>query len=280
MEARLWADGKTISYRYHPVGGKPVNLGTDKQQAILKVAQMNGEAKDSGTVSDLWRIYQDSTAWKSLTERTQKDYKEYAVHLLRVFGDVHISIIRPAHIARYLRIERSDAPVRANREKALLSNLMQLAIEHGLIDYNVCKEVKRNPEAPRETVPEPETLERFLKWLSNQTPQRQIIALAAEYASLAGNRQIEFLDLTWLQVDEKVGLIRLSRAKQRHNKKVIELIAITPRMSDLLNRLKQLNRDCMFLFPNAKNNKYTSGSFKAVWQECIKSAIQAGVLNK
>lgn len=72
MEARLWADGKTISYRYHPVGGKPVNLGTDKQQAILKVAQMNGEAKDSGTVSDLWRIYQDSTAWKSLTERTQK----------------------------------------------------------------------------------------------------------------------------------------------------------------------------------------------------------------
>lgn len=28
MEAWRWADGKTITYRYHPVGKKPIPLGT------------------------------------------------------------------------------------------------------------------------------------------------------------------------------------------------------------------------------------------------------------
>ncbi len=46
-------------------------------------------------------------------------------------GDVPAAVIRPADIARYLRVERADAPTRANREVALLSNLMNVAIERG-----------------------------------------------------------------------------------------------------------------------------------------------------
>lgn len=41
MEARLWKDGKTVSYRFKPVDGAYINLGTDKDQAILKVAQIS-----------------------------------------------------------------------------------------------------------------------------------------------------------------------------------------------------------------------------------------------
>ena len=33
MEARPWRDGKTITYRYHPVGGKPIALGQDRISA-------------------------------------------------------------------------------------------------------------------------------------------------------------------------------------------------------------------------------------------------------
>lgn len=29
MEARPWRDGKTVTYRYHPVGAAPINLGTN-----------------------------------------------------------------------------------------------------------------------------------------------------------------------------------------------------------------------------------------------------------
>ena len=33
MEARPWADGKTIAYRFHPFEGKPIPLGTDRAAA-------------------------------------------------------------------------------------------------------------------------------------------------------------------------------------------------------------------------------------------------------
>lgn len=34
MEARPWADGVTVTYRYHPIGGRPINLGQDRDAAI------------------------------------------------------------------------------------------------------------------------------------------------------------------------------------------------------------------------------------------------------
>lgn len=279
MEARLWKDGKTISYRYILQDGSAIPLGKDKDQAILKVAQM-GANTAYGSFAAVWILYQNSAYWKRLTPKSQKNYVAYSKNLLKVFAKVHVSTIKPMHIARYLREERINAPIQANKEISLLSNILNIAIENGLIDRNPCKEVKKNPERPRDMVPDTEVLEIFLCWLSNQTPQRQIIALAAEYASLAGSRQIEFLDLTWGEVDFSQGVIRAQRAKQREDKKVIELIAITPRMSDLLNRLKKLNRDCEFLFPNSKNTKYTADGFRTMWQKSIVSAINEGIINK
>lgn len=279
MEARLWKDGKTVSYRFMQADGTAIQLGTDKEQAILKVAQMGGSVSMPGTVKDLWMMYQLSSAWKELSERTQNDYTIYSGPLLKVFSGVHVAAIRPAHIARYLRKERASAPVRANREKALLSNLMNLAIEQGLIDVNPCKQVKRNKETPRDVSPEPELLQRFINWLSGQTPQRRIIAMAAEYASLAGNRKIEFLDLVWPQIDEAKGVIRVRRAKQRRGKVVMEEIMITPKMADLIQRLKEVKKDCLFVFPNSKNNRYTASGFSTMWQKCIVAAINEGIIS-
>lgn len=104
-------------------------------------------------------------------------------------------------------------------------------------------------EMPRSTLPSQSVLERLISWLSKQIPQRQILALATEYASIAGNRQIEFLGLTWEQIDFKSGVIHSMRAKQRGGRQVIDIITITPRMNALLEKLKKLNRDGPFVFP-------------------------------
>jgi hypothetical protein len=120
MEARPWKDGKTVTYRYHPVGGKPMALGTDRTEVLRRVLQMSGHADDSGTIARLWVQYRECPEWGALRERTQADYADYSVELLRVFGTVHASSISAPDVARYLRVERKAAPVRANREVALL----------------------------------------------------------------------------------------------------------------------------------------------------------------
>ena len=47
MEAVPRKNGFT--YRYHPVGAKPINLGRDRDAAIRQVLDMNGNGTHHGT---------------------------------------------------------------------------------------------------------------------------------------------------------------------------------------------------------------------------------------
>lgn len=280
MEARPHAGSDKVTYRYHPVGGKPINLGQDKRGAIQKVLDLNGASSDAGSITELWRAYQEMPQWHRLGDRTKLDYKAYSVKLLEVMGPVSARLIRPADIARYLRVERVDAPVRGNREIALLSNLMTVAAERGDIDVNPCKQVKRNLERPRTEAPEPAEFAAFIAWLTKQSAQRRVIALMAEFASLAGSRRIEFMALTLPQIDSEVGVIRLMRAKQHGGSKRVENITITPALADLVRRLRELPRPdgCLHLFTTRDGNPYTETGFASTWQRAMASALEDKVI--
>lgn len=280
MEARPHASSDKVTYRYHPVGGKPINLGQDKRAAIQKVLDMNGASNDAGTIEELWRTYQTMPQWKRLGERTKSDYAEYSVKLLEVMGKVSARLVRPADIARYLRVERSDAPVRANREVALLSNLMTVAVERGDIDVNPCKQVKRNLERPRTEAPEPESFAAFIAWLNTQGPQRKVIALMAEFAAMAGSRRIEFIHLTLPQIDDELGKIRLMRAKQHGGAVRVENVMITTAMEDLVRRLRALERpdECLHVFTTRDGNPYTETGFTSIWQRAMAKAMEEKVI--
>jgi integrase len=242
MEARPWKDGKTVTYRYHPIGGKPINLGTDKAAAIRKVLDMNGRGDEFGTLAWVWEKYQESPRWARLADGTRADYRLCAKELLRVFGSMPISAITAPMVARYVRIERRDAPTRANREKSLLSNLFAQGVDLGVCEGNPAKAVRPNVEEPRTQAVEADVLEAFAGWLAQQSPQRRVIALMARYAALSGSRRAEFLDLTWPQVDRQAGVVRTKRAKQHGKKRgeVIELVEITDRLGQDVARRQRL----------------------------------------
>lgn len=276
MEARPHKGSDKVTYRYHPLGGKPVNLGQDKRAAIQAVLDMNGASDDTGTLVELWRTYQTMPQWHRLGERTKLDYAAYSVKLLEVMGQVSARMIRPADIARYLRVERADAPVRGNREIALLSNLMTVAVERGDIDVNPCKQVKRNLERPRTEAPDPAEFAAFIGWLTRQGDQRAVIAMMAEFAAAAGSRRIEFLHLTLPQIDDTAGTIRLMRAKQHGGAKRVENVVITEAMSDLVRRLRALPRPdgCLHVFTTRDGNPYTDSGFASTWQRAMSAAVQ------
>jgi integrase len=276
MESRVWKDGETISYRYHPVGGKPIALGTDKLAAIQKVLDLSGKASDAGTVKELWRLYKEGPDWTLLAKATRADYLQCSGPLLKTFGDARAALIRPTDVNRYLRVERAEAPVRANREVALLSNLFNLGVARGDLDANPCKQVRRNKEQPRTEAPETADLGAFVGWLVQRGGQRKTIAQMAEFTAYGGNRRIEFLDLTWQQVDRDAGVIRIKRAKQR-GQVVWEKISIGPQMADLLDRIEKRGQ---LVFPNRHGNVYTSRGFMANWGRFMREAIKAKVVER
>jgi integrase len=285
MEARAWADGKTFTYRYHPIGGKPMALGQDRVIAIRKVLDMLGNNKEQGTLKWVWERYTDaetpSTRWKKLVDSSKDDYRQAWKQIEKTFGKMQIGRIDATVVARYVHIERAASPKRANTEKALLSNLFGHGIKLGVCTVNSTigvepHQLEARTEAPAETL-----LAKYLDWLTVQTPQRRIVGMAAEYASLAGNRKCEFLHLTWPQVDRKAGVIRTIRAKQRGRKReqIVEVVNISPALESLLDRLQAIRKqDCSFVFPSRNNTQYTDRGFKTLWQRCVLEAINQKIL--
>jgi integrase len=285
MEARPWADGKTVTYRYHPIGGKPIPLGTDRLAAIRKVLDLLGNNKDQGTLKWIWERYTDEETpaprWKKLVDSTKADYRQAWKEIAKTFGQMQSSRIDSTMVARYVHVERAKAPKRANTEKALLSNLFGHGIKLGVCTVNATIGVEPHQLEARTEAPNEVLLAKYLHWLSQQTIQRQIVGMAAEYASLAGNRKCEFLQLTWPQVDRQAGVIRTIRAKQRGKKReqVVEVVSISPALEALLVRLEAIRElDCQYVFPTRDNNHYTESGFKTLWQRCVLEAIKQKVL--
>jgi integrase len=278
MEAVPRKNGFT--YRYHPVGKKPINLGHDREKAIRAVLDLNGDGTDHGTIKELWRIYINSKAWTELSQATRDDYTQCSTQLLPIMGKLEPADIKPRHISRYLRVERADAPVRANREFALLSNLLNLACERGDLDANPCKQVRRNKERPRKNAPAVDLLAGFLEWAWAQKGQPRILAGMAEFASIAGNRGAEFRLLTWPQVGGTE--LRIMRAKQHDGNEVVEVIPVSPMLADLLRRMRMLAKDDRYgwVFPNARGGAYSAQAFKLGFARLKKAAREAGKLDK
>ena len=279
MEARPRKDGQ-VTYRFRPIDGKPLNLGTDKLLAIRKVLDLLGDGDDRGTVSRLWQQYKDGADWRRLSDRTRADYEAYSEHILRVFGAMRASEITAPQVARYLRTERADAPIRANREKSLLSNLIQLAIERGEAMANPCREVRRNRESPRTVAPERADIAALVSHAKAKGGQWVMVMMAAEFASLVGSRKAEFLRLRWSQISD--GEIRLMRAKQRGGAQRVEKVAVSPALQSLLDRLLPLAQDAKVgaVFPNRHGEPYTDSGFAAMWGKLMREAVEQDIVQR
>lgn len=282
MEARPWADGATVSYRWHPPAGKPVALGTDREAAIRKVLDLIGAHRDSGSVARLWEQYRAGIGWRDLADRTRADYMLYSAPLLRVFGQMQAADITAPDVARYLRVERANAPVRANREIALLGNLIGLAIERGEATHNPCRggQVARNRERPRTVAPSAAELQALVTHATTKGGQWAIVVMAAEFAALVGSRQAEFLRLHWPQfgLDE----VRLRRAKQRAGTEKVERIETSGALLDLRARLQLVATEPTLgaVFPTRKGNPYTASGFAAMWGKLMREAVALGVVTR
>ncbi len=299
MEARVWADCKTVTYRYHKHGEKkPINLGTDRLKAIQRVLDMLGIADDRGTVAWLWEQYKESPAWGDLKPRTQSDYESYSVELLKAMGKRNASAITAPDVARYLRRERAEAPIRANREIALLGNLIGLAIERGEATANPCRGglVKRNREVPLDVLPEASDIASLIAWveagartaddLKRETDGRKkrpvskqlpVIVLAAEFAALTGARQIEFLPLAWPAFEPHE--VRLERGKQHLGVKKIDKIALSPALGVVREKLLAFQKSPFgAVFPTLGGNVYTASGFAGMWQKLMVTALAEGIV--
>ena len=138
------------AFRYVPRHGEKVSLGRNYADAMSEWAKLvKPTAEDSGTITALLQWYLANVAIMK-APRTYRDNKIEAKFLEAALGHIPYVALKPHHVADYLEARGKEAPVRANREKALLAHMYTKAMVKGWVDINPCIGVKRNPEKARE----------------------------------------------------------------------------------------------------------------------------------
>lgn len=190
LRERKKASGKT--YYYYDAGGHPrkeIPLGSDYGLAIMKYAEFERDRTSTALVSSTItfryvaeKYIVDVVPTKAPT--TQKDNRRELNNLLAFFDDppAPLDSIQPQHVRQYLSWRKS-APVRANREKALLSHIWNYARDVGYTALaNPCMGIKGNKETGRDVYVEDE--------LFNLVYQKAEVGLkdAMDLAYLTGQR--------------------------------------------------------------------------------------------
>ncbi len=201
----------------------------------------------------------------SKAERTQEDYHESISRLRPVFADVSPAALSPKHVYRYMSLR---PPVRANREKAVLSAIMSACVRWGAVDRNLVREVQRNPEAPRDRYVTDEELDAFLNYA---TP---MIRAYVRLRMLTGLRQGQILALKRADWDEHK--VRLTVPGAKRGRTVIYSGEGLAEAIDGVLELGGIVRSAIYILSSRYGSKYTSDGFRSIWHRCMRNYMAAG----
>ncbi len=148
-------------YYYYDIGGIPrkeIPLGSDYGLAIVEYAKLEKSRTSSAIVQDVLTFAYVASIYMAevvptKSPATQKDNARELKQLLKFFDDppAPLEAIEPQHVVQYLRQRGKTAPIRANREKALLSAIWNFARSSGYTALaNPCAGVKGHKEAGRD----------------------------------------------------------------------------------------------------------------------------------
>lgn len=166
---RVRKRGPDRVYYYYDLGGTPrkeLLLGTEYGLVIIEYAKLEKDRVSDALAASVLtfsfvaeRYFIEIVPTKA--PATQKDNKRELKQLLLFFNEppAPLEAIEPQHVRQYLRYRAKTAPVRANREKALLSAIWNYARESGFTALaNPCAGVKGNKETGRDVYVEDDLL--------------------------------------------------------------------------------------------------------------------------
>jgi integrase len=261
LPARVYQ--KHGAYYFVDVANKWHPLGKDYGAAMQKWAAMVQPAigkQRMGAVMDAY-IKEQLPARKP---RTQKDYLSSITMLRPVFGEMWPEDIEPKHIYAYMRLR--NAPVRANRDVAVMSNVMNQAIRIGLVNASPCKQVRRNEEHPRTREVLDSEIVAFLPhcpaWL------QAYIRLKL----LTGLRQGDMLNIRLDQLREDGLFIQTGKRGKRL------LFTWTPALREAIDTIKALRHRITSLYlvnSERDGTKLSARGFKSAWARAMAKAMEA-----
>lgn len=289
--SRLYAYvGKRVTTYYTITpDNKRVNLGHDLKAAKRKLLELDCETPAGCTVADhlddLMKERRRLVERGKLSKETLVSNDLEIVSLKKAFGKMSPEALRPKHVWDYLhRFRGAEAPVRANREIALLSRMFSRLVNQGALDINPCIGVERNEEDSRDRLVTDTEFDAFIAFsrgnghLKADSPMKTVsdaglrLALAATVAYLTGKALGQVLRISRTQITDEG--IEFGKRKRGANTLVTWTPALRAAVDECLALPAKITS--MYLVFNADGQPYTTSGFKAMWQRMMGAWAEAG----
>ncbi|WP_430310062.1 tyrosine-type recombinase/integrase [Pseudomonas sp. PONIH3] len=264
-----------VSYYYLDRSGKEITLGADLNIARIKWAELEAKDKplDLLLMKAIFDRYQRDVIPKK-AERTQKDNLAELRQLRPFFDEAPIDAITPALVAQY-RDARS-APVRANREIALLSHVYNLAREWGFTTKeNPCQGVRKNKETPRDFYANDAV------WSAVYAKAVEDLRVAMDLAYLTGQRPADVLVMRKDDIEDKALGVK---QKKTHKKLriMLEVDGLASGLGVLIEKILKRNEahGSPYLILTEAGKRVTAAMLRHRWddarEQAVKEAVAAG----
>jgi integrase len=182
--------------------------------------QNRQDRREAPTVADLAKLYREVHLPTKRPGSAANDEMTLRKHILPRFGRMPVADVRRADIIDLHRDITRTGPIAANRTRALLSTMFNLAISEEWRADNPCKGTPRNQENRRERFLSEVEIGRLSDALAASPEQAS--ANAIRLLLLTGARRGEVLSMTWDQIDFEAGAWtkRAATTKQKKTHRV------------------------------------------------------------
>lgn len=198
-----------------------------------------------------------------------------AKNLRSTMGHLYPDDLTPDLVCEYIEHRSETAPVRVNREIALLSHIYTKGIRWRVAKFNPCSKLERNKERPRTRYVTDEEFENFKSFI----PLRLNLYLELKY--LTGLRQSDMLVLTFSAVKAEGLQVTLNKTLKR--KHLTLLITWTPRLVNIINAFKILHKNDLngkTIFTGAQGKPLSRSGFRSYWQRQMVKALAQNIITE
>jgi integrase len=255
-----------------------------KAEAVERANILNGAAVPDGETAAIFQRY---FRWQRDLPRNSQDRKadntlkenQYeAKRLLRTFGKVKPSVIKPMHVYKYLAARAKEgAPAKANKEIALLSAVLEFGRREGALETNPCRGIKYNKTLPSTKVVSQAEIDFAVRVARERGGAYIVIALCLVTAYLMVNRPDEVRHMRRADIDWDKG-IRVAIGKRKGGEaQRYKMISWSPSLLATIKEALSLQRTTsMYVFGNSSGQPYTVSGFntnlRRLMAHCIRRA--------
>jgi integrase len=277
LRARRKPSG-TVHY-YYDHGGKPRReqpLGSDYGLAVKRWADIEQDRVATERVAEVVTFRYVADHYRALViptkaPRTQRDNAGELTKLLAFFDDppVPLDSIRPQDVRQYLTW-RGKAPVRAKREKALLSHIFNWARDTGYTDMpNPCAGIKGKKEEGRDVYIDDD------QYMAVLAEADQTLKDAMELAYLTGQRVSDTLAMDETKMRDGTVEVRQGKTRQKVRVRIVGQLAA------VVDRIKARKRGCKIYSTGMIVNKHGRplkiGAMQSRWRDACEVAGIKGI---